>query len=374
MSARIHIVHIINNLSLGGAENLLRNLLPGLQEKGFQISLICLNGMAHPGIRANIEAAGIPIHVLGQGSVYRPGLILKLYRLLRQLNPDIVHAHLFPSTYWAAMAIRLEGRKRRLIMTEHSTSNKRMKQGALKWIERWNYHTYHTVICISNGVQQRLAQYVPTVNTVMIPNGIPMANYTQANPTPPDAETRQAFHRFFQPEQHFLILSVGRLIPSKNHETAIRAMKHLPQSMRLMICGDGVQKEKLQQLIVAEQVQDRVWLAGKQEAIPYFIQQAQVGLLCSHFEGFGLAAVEMMAGGLPVICSKVEGLQEICADPFLLVAPTDAESIAQKIVALQQDKDLYVRMKTACLEKAPQYSMDAMCSGYAQFYHSLCRP
>lgn len=372
MLRSIHIVHIINNLSLGGAENLLRNLLPGLKQQGFHVSLICLNPMAHSAIQLAIEAAGIPIHILHGASVYHPVLIVKLYRLLKKLNPDIVHAHLFPSTYWAAMAVRLEGRKRCLVMTEHSTSNKRMKQGALKWIERWNYHTFHTVICISKGVQARLAQYVPNVNTIMIPNGIPMANYTQTHPPQPDAETLSIFHRFYQPEKHFLVLSVGRLISTKNHETAIRAMKYLPEHVRFMICGDGILKDKLLKLITAEGLSNRVWLAGKQEAIPYFIQQAQVGILCSLFEGFGLAAVEMMAGGLPVVCSQVEGLQEICPDPFLLVDALDEQGIAQKIKTLHDDISLYARLQLACKEKAPQYSMEAMCSGYAQFYKQLC--
>ena len=373
MPRQIHIVHVINNLSLGGAENLLRNLLPGLQEQGFRIDLICLNPLFHPGIKQSIEMAGIGIHVLHKGSVYNPTIIYSLYRLIRRLNPDIVHTHLFPSTYWGAIAIRWEGRKRCLIMTEHSTSNKRMKQGALKWLERWNYHTYRAVICISRGVQTRLANYVPNVQTVTIPNGIPIAEYTQLNPPPPNEETRSAFRRFYSKENDVLVLSVGRLISSKNHETSIRALKYLPNNVRLLICGEGAHRENLEKLIAAEQLEDRVWLAGKQEAIPYFVQQAQIGILCSLFEGFGLAAVEMMAGGLPVICSKVEGLQEICADPFLLVEPHDEQAIAQKIKSLLENETLYTTLKNACTAKAPQYSMDAMCLGYSNFYNQLCR-
>lgn len=371
MPRGLRIVHIINNLMLGGAENLMSTLLPALKERGNQIHLICLNDGVHTPYRDALQAAGIEITVLHNGSVYHPYLIHLLAKAIKKINPDIVHAHLFPTTYWTSIACRIYGISCVRIMTEHDTSNRRMKNPWLKWPERLIYKGYHGVICISKGVQQALREHMPFVNAEAIPNGISLSAYTNPNPIPPDAAVLEKLNAFTQHKK--VLLSVGRLAIKKNQETLIRMMRYLPKEVCFILCGDGDRRPILEQLIQEEQVSDRVWLAGAQEQIPYFIRRAHIGLLSSTIEGFGLAAVEMMAGGLPVFCSNVAGLNDICPDEFLLLNPNDAQGYAERVNILLQDPEQYKQLQRLCVDTSLQYSLNHMADAYHQYYLNQCR-
>jgi glycosyltransferase involved in cell wall biosynthesis len=370
MPRGLRIIHIINNLLLGGAENLMSTLLPALQERGNHIHLICLNNLVYPPYRQALLDAGIKITVLHNGSVYDPRLIRLLAKTIKQHNPDVVHAHLFPATYWTSLACRLYKLSCVRIMTEHDTSNRRMKNPWLKWPERLVYKGYDGVICISKGVQEALQKHMPFVAAVAIPNGISLEAYTNLKPSPPSKEVLQQLAAFTN--KRVLLLSVGRLAIKKNQETLIRMMPFLPEHVCLIICGEGDRRPVLEQLIRDEKVADRVWLAGAQEQIPYFIHQAHIGLLSSTIEGFGLAAVEMMAGGLPVLCSNVAGLNDICPDSFLLLNPHDAKGYAERVSILLKEPERYKKLQALCMATTSQYSLNHMADAYHQYYVKQC--
>lgn len=371
MSRNLRIIHIINNLMLGGAENLMSTLLPALQERGNYIHLICLNNIVYAPYQQALQEAGIGITVLHQGSVYDPRLISMLGKALKTLKPDVVHAHLFPSTYWTSLACRLYSLPCVRVMTEHDTSNRRMKNPLLKVPEYIVYKGYHGVICISEAVRQAVKQHMPFVEAVAIPNGVTLSLYTNPNPTPPEPAVLKQLDAFTKERK--VLLTVGRLAIKKNQETLIRMMQFLPKDVCLILCGEGDRRPVLVELMQNEQVADRVWLAGSQQAIPYFIRRAHIGLLSSTIEGFGLAAVEMMAGGLPVLCSNVPGLSDVCADAYLLLEPHDAAGYAERVDALLNNTDLYQRMQARCLATVPQYSLSHMADAYHQYYQHQCR-
>lgn len=355
---------------LGGAENLMSTLLPALKERGNYIHLICLNNTVYAPYQEALQEAGIGITVLHQGSVYNPRLISLLVQALKKLKPDVVHAHLFPSTYWTSIACKWYNIPVVRVMTEHDTSNRRMKNWLLKVPEYIVYKGFDGVICISEAVRQAVKKHMPFMYAVAIPNGVTLSLYTNPNPTPPEPTVLKQLDAFTKERK--VLLTVGRLAIKKNQETLIRMMRYLPKEVCLILCGEGDRRVVLEQLIQEEQVADRVWLAGSQKAIPYFIRRAHIGLLSSTIEGFGLAAVEMMAGGLPVLCSNVPGLNDVCADTYLLLEPNDAAAYAERVQALLNNSDLYQRMQALCLATVPQYSLSHMADAYHHYYQNQC--
>ena len=108
------------------------------------------------------------------------------------------------------------------------------------------------------------------------------------------------------------ILSIGRLTGAKNHEAALQALAGLTdRDFRYVLLGDGEERERLIALAAELGLSDRVTFAGHRSDIRPYLLDADMFLLPSLWEGFGLAAVEAMNAGLPVIASDVPGLSEV---------------------------------------------------------------
>ena len=101
------------------------------------------------------------------------------------------------------------------------------------------------------------------------------------------------------------------------------------------------------------------------------LKSADVVALSSHFEGFGLAAVEGMAAGKPVVASDVDGLHEIVAGNGVLFPHGDAVALADVIKKLCNDKVEYEAVAGRCQAKAKQYDISLMAANYDEVYRSL---
>lgn len=368
------IIHLINNLAMGGAEMLMTTLLPKLKEQGHDVELICLNAICVESYLNELKKNQIPIHILSQkGSPYNPINVFRLYKTLKQLNSDIIHVHLFPAFYWLAFTKIILFNKVPLLMTEHDTSNRRMRSSYWKWIDKIIYKQYHTIICISDGVKEVIDLYMPFIKSTIIYNGIPLEKYQQKVLKCSDVRLTETIESIRKVPNSKIILSVGRLVEKKNHSTMIKALAELPDMIYLLIAGDGEKRTEIQDLIHSLNLEQRCILLGNQSEIPFLVSNSDVGILTSTIEGFGLAAVEMMAGGLPVVASNISGLREVSADALLLANPTDEKEFAMILQKLFSDDAFYQSMKLKCLEKATQFSIQRMAQQYSEIYSTFSR-
>lgn len=372
MNKSLHVVHVINNLCMGGAEKLMSTLLPSLRAEGISCTLICLGPGAEAPYLQALNAAGIPVHTLQQGSnLYQPGLLLALGRKLRSLKPDLVHAHLFPTLYWTALSAGVFRISTPLLLTEHDTSNRRMESPLLKPLQSLIYRRYREVVCISEGVRNALSENLQGLRLRTIYNGIPLQHYSETVKECRDADLLEKVQAIRQRKGHKLVLSVGRLVEKKNQECMIRCMALLPAHVHLMIAGEGDRRSSLEQLIAELGLQQRVTLLGNRSDIPWLVQQADAGILTSTIEGFGLAAAEMMAGGLPVACSNIPGLGEVAAHPSLLAEPQDEKAFALILRQLLEDEAYHREMQALGREKTRQFSIEHMAAQYATLYREV---
>lgn len=121
--------------------------------------------------------------------------------------------------------------------------------------------------------------------------------------------------RYGIPERAFHIVSIGELNANKNHQIIINALKLLQNDeIYYTICGDGANREELQKLIVSLHLEQRVFLAGYQDEIAPFLQSADCFAFPSIREGLGMAALEAMAMGLPVVAAENRGTREYIED------------------------------------------------------------
>ena len=153
------ILHIINTLNTGGAERLLTNILPIMKEQGNEVHLLLLNKtscdyekiISDYGISVN--SMELPFGRFDLRAIFRLRKYMQVY--------DVIHVHLFPSQYWAAIAHKIFHSKSVLVTTEHSTFNTRGKFIITSFIDRFIYGLYDGIICISEGTKNFMLKRTP---------------------------------------------------------------------------------------------------------------------------------------------------------------------------------------------------------------------
>ena len=161
----------------------------------------------------------------------------------------------------------------------------------------------------------------------------------------------------------FVLLSVGELIPRKNHEVVIRAMSVLKQNselnpIQLVICGQGTYESDLKRLAEELRVSDHVRFLGYRNDISELCNCADLFVFMSHQEGLPVALMEAMACGLPVVCSNIRGNTDLIADGVTgLIADNTPEKLAESINTMRKDTALRDRLATAALQKIKQFDL-----------------
>ena len=157
----------------------------------------------------------------------------------------------------------------------------------------------------------------------------------------------------------------------KDQETLIRAMKHLTIDAELWLIGDGARRPIIEQCIKNNKLSERVRLLGVRGDIPSIIKAADVVVQSSHWEGFGLAAVEGMAAGKPVVASNVEGLAQVVEGAGLLFPHGEEVALAKIINELLTNDCYYQQVAEKCTERAQMYDIQKMVDSYNNLYKSL---
>lgn len=163
------------------------------------------------------------------------------------------------------------------------------------------------------------------------------------------------------PEDAFLLVSVGELNENKNHQVIIRAMAKLGNpNIHYAIAGVGDKKEYLEELAQTLGMSDRLHLLGYRRDIPELNTAADAFCFPSHREGLGLAAIEAMACGLPIITSNVHGINDYSIDGVTgyKCSPTDAEGFASAIEKLFKNRDLIEEINSSNREYIKKYAIE----------------
>lgn len=155
------------------------------------------------------------------------------------------------------------------------------------------------------------------------------------------------------PEDCVLVLSIGEMIERKNHEVIIRALARINNpNIYYAICGKGPLKEKLAELANEFGIGGRVLFLGFRKDIPELCNTADISAFPSKIEGLGLAGIEAMAAGVPLVSSNVHGILDYVKDgeTGYAVKPSDVNGFAKAIGHLASDNKLREKMWSACIE------------------------
>jgi len=291
--------------------------------------------------------------------LYSPRQIHPLANLFRGF--DVVHVHLFPAQLWAVLAAgKLESRVR-LVTTEHNTWNAR-RRWWLRPFDRWMYPHYQLIACNSEATAEELVRWCPDIagKIRVIPNGIPVEDF----------ETAQAAELGLQSQDMARLVFVGRFEEQKDHRTILRALQNLP-GVRLLLLGDGPLRRELEELARSLGIASQVSFLGKRTDVASVLKASDIYVHSTNSDGFGIAACEAMAAGLPVIASDVPGLADVVHGAGVLFPVGDHAALAREIQALLASPERRREMGKASRKRAQAFSIDRTVDGYLAMYESV---
>lgn len=355
------ILQVITSLQTGGAEKLIVDVVPKYKHLGLDVDVLLFDGKDTP-FKRQLENAGIKVFSLGYGgSVYNPLYILKLMPYLRKY--DIVHTHNTAPQLFAAMGSVVCSVV--LCTTEHTTSNRRRDWKWYRPIDKWMYSRYKKVICISDSTEENLRKSIDCNSDKIctIYNGIDFESYDKASPIAKDSITPYINRK--------VIAMVAGFRYQKDQETLIRAMSYVPKDVELWLIGDGERRTIIEQCVKEKGLENRVRLLGIRNDIPSILKTVDIVVQSSHWEGFGLAAVEGMAAGKPVVASNVAGLSQVVSNAGVLFPLGDDKALADILNKLLTDYKYYNTVKGRCVKRAHKFDISKMVYKYCQVYQSL---
>lgn len=281
-------------------------------------------------------------------------------------KPDLVHIHDWLTVSSGVAAKHLL--RVPLVMTFHSTELSRSssstspESGMVKSLEWWGSFEAAEVIAVSDWLKsQVISEFnLPAEKVREIPNGVDVTMFSKKV----DVEATRNKWRVLPGER--LITAVGRMTSQKGFDDLIRAYPEIRRSIprsRLLFLGDGYMRTELESLADAEQVRESTTFAGfvTDSDLVDAIKSSDVVAVPSRFEPFGIIALEAMAGGSPVVVSKVGGLAEIVEDGVdgLEVDPNNPSSLAEAAVRILTDHALASRLATKAKEKVKTFTWES---------------
>lgn len=363
------ILHIINNLAVGGAQKIIEELVPlQNQYRYVQVDVLLLSDK-NIIFDEKLKQYNIKIDVVPFRDIYGFRNINYIRKYIIQGVYDIVHTHLFPCNYWVSIASKLMFlNKPKFITTEHSTHNKRRDKFYLRIIERFIYSSYDIIISISEGTQRNLVKWIKPKNKdkfVVIENGINLENFMNAEPYKKyDLDSQFS-------ESTKLLCMVGSFSKQKDQATIIQAMKNLPEDTFLLLVGDGSLRSANERLAKQLEVDDRVKFLGIRKDIPKMFKTSDIVIVSSQWEGFGLAAVEGMAAGKPVIASDVQGLAEVVRGAGFLFKKENVKELSNIINNLLGNKTEYNEACKRSLKRSNRYNIHRTVDDYIKVYSKI---
>ena len=354
------ILHIITSLELGGAERLLTELVPYQKARGHFVKVMVLSDRGAV-FKKELEERGIEIVVAKSNSIKSFSNIFSIAKEIKKEDYDIVHAHLVHAQYWTRLAKVLDGKKRKYITTEHSTSNRRRESKLMRGIDRFIFGGFDKIVSISEATEKSLQTWLGREDSAfeIIYNGIDIKEFQTSIPY---NKTELGIK-----EDDYLIMMVSRFHESKNQIGVAEALMWLPVKYKLVFVGDGKLEESVKKYCQDNNLMSRVRFLGIRKDIPRLLKTADIVVQYSFFEGFGITAVEAMASGKPVVASNVPGLSQVVEGAGCLVDIKDSKELAKAILSLRNE-EVYKEVTQKSLERSKRYTIEWCADNYLKLY------
>jgi glycosyltransferase involved in cell wall biosynthesis len=360
----VSLMYVITGLSHGGAEMLLLDVVRHLDKDLFRVSIVCFrDGVLAPEFRRDARVWCLDIR-----QRLHPLIFFRLSRIIRDMRPRLVHTHLIEADVIGGVTAAIHNVPV-ILSTRHGHHGWR-KKPLTSLVNRSLQWPFTCIISNSACVAKFSEEYdgAKPKKSCLIHNGIDLARFPFRGVRPAGQGGE---------ENGPTIGCVAMFKPGKGQEYLIRAfplvLQRYPRA-RLILVGDGKMRPSLEGLVRELRLSSTVSFTGLCSDIYPWLNTFDVFVLPSLNEGFGIAAVEAMAAGVPVVASHVGGLPEVIQDGVTgrLVPPGDPPSLAKAIVEILDTPDVRRDLiQSARREVEDKFTIDAYVKRLESIYLSL---
>jgi L-malate glycosyltransferase len=357
-------LHIDTARTWRGGQNQVLVTVLGLRSLGYRTMLV-----AHPDGELRQRAKeGLDLIPLAPRTEMDLSAAWRLSRLLKQLKPDIVHAHDAHGVAMAGLGLSMSTQLSKPPLIASRRVDFHIRGGRMS---RWKYRQVDCFICASDAIRRMLvADGVPEARAVTVHEGIDLGRVDAAPPA-------NLHEDLFLPHGAPLVGNVAALVPHKGQrhliEAAALVVRQVPDA-RFVIAGEGELRPTLERAIRDHRLEKHVLLAGFRPDVLSMHKAFDIFVMSSVTEGLGTSLLDAMAGGKPVVATSTGGIPEVVLDGVtgLLVAPRDHQAMAAAIVRLLKNPTLRQRMGEAGAARAREkFSADRMLEQTVRVYQRV---
>ena len=373
------VLHVMYRFDTGGLENGVVNLINHMPAHAYRHAVLALTQVTD--FRQRVQRSDVEFFALDKPPGHGVWQYGKLYRLFRRLRPAIVHSRNLAALEvqvpaWAAgVPVRVHGEHGRDIgdLDGNNITYQRVRRLYRPFVHHYTALSGDLAQYLRNKVHVKPDAITQACNGVDTERFLPSPGGPQPIAGCP-----------FDPAQHWLVGTVGRMQTVKNQvmlaKAFVQALEMAPQlksRLRLVMVGDGPLRAQVQAILAAADLLPLAWLPGERNDVSHLMRGLKTFALPSLGEGISNSILEAMACGLPVVATDVGGNAELVlvGKTGYLVAPNDPQAMAQRLVELATDPELAQCMGAAGRRRVKDtFSMQAMVNTYQTVYdHQLKR-
>jgi glycosyltransferase involved in cell wall biosynthesis len=359
------ILFLITGSDVGGAEIVVKNIIFNLDLDKFLPIFVSIRplGLIGKEISQRFDAVS-----LQADAKFNPLFLFRLFSLIKKENPDILHCHLFHANLLGRIIGRLASVPF-IISTVHTDNfGSKLRYFLLRVTDSLNDLTITVSQDIKNGLIKRKVSSENKIKVIY--NGVKENNDLISEENVNNLKAKIGIIN-----KTPIILTVGRLNPIKGHIYLIKSWVKVVKNYHnacLLIIGDGPERTNLEAEVLKLGLQDNILFLGEIRELSIYYKMANIFVLPSVNEGFGLAAVEAMSNKLLVVASCVGGIKEIIKDGingFFAIAkdPDNLAEVINRVCSLSETERNKI-VNNAYNDFKDNFSLERMISNYEKIY------
>ena len=358
MNRTTHILHVCSSLSWGGAEMAAVKLSKQFSQRGYEV-VFAVNPKGR--IKNELQNSNIELVPINFFRYFDPFTVIKLIRLVRKYNVNIIHAHLsrdLAHLFWVALFL-----KPLPIILDKQVSSKISKKS---FIHRLIYGKVSKIFVLSTYLKQNVLETCPVSDdkVVVIPGGVKLVDYDIAS-----SMRNQIRNEWKLSDDDFVFGTVCRIDRQKGLEELVRAFGRIVKekpSVKLVVVGEPTAGEpefsnRLLQIVDELKLTNKIIFTGYRSDVPQVLSAFDLFVLPSYEESFGYVFIEALASRLPVIATNSGGVPDIIEDSVcgVLVPPKNQESLYNAMIRLLNNKLLRDRFSYAGYRRVEEMFLES---------------
>ncbi len=346
---------LLGSFSEGGAEHMVYELARCIDKTRFDVQVLCYGFKMNTALEQCVEKI-CPVTWLNKGGTITPGTVWCVLKALRQLRPDVLHAHLGGAGFGAIWSILF---RKPLVITAHTKPEKAFRPKAEKLVRMALITGKTKLVAVSKENEGLLRSYfgITGEQLACVNNGINLDRFTS------------------KAHDGFSLINVARHDKNKNQAALIRCFARLhaqyPKT-KLLLLGDGPTHQLLVKQVMQLDLGETVIFTGNVANTEDYYAVSDLYVQCSHREAMPLSVLEAMAAGLPVVSTHVGGLADVVKDNGILVLDNDEEALYRAIEQIYaqtpEQRDAMCRASKGIVQN---YSSLGMAQAYESIYRQM---